>query len=54
MNLGRESLEADSRRLAPVLSLSERRMLRTRRWSDVIPDGAEWLRVCAEERKLLT
>ena len=52
MNLGRDSLEADARRLGTVLSLSERRMLRTCQWSQVIPDSVEWLRVYAE-RKLL-
>lgn len=54
MNLGRESLEADAWRLGPGLSLSERRMLRTRQWSEVIPDGVEWFRVYAEQKKLLT
>ncbi len=54
LNLGRESLEADAEKLRQVLSLSERRMLRTRQWAEVIPDRVEWLRVYAKERKLLT
>ena len=43
VNLGRDSLNADSRTLLPVLVTSQRRQFRTRLCSDVLPAEEEWL-----------